>query len=106
MSELKGIASEVQSKKERVAKLRDDIFSSQYQRQIEDRAAAIRRLDQERERLANELASNTQQMESRASLALRSEEALRLSTEIQDLSVVFLPASWALTSIQVRWNDG
>lgn len=85
LADLKRISSEAEQKREQITRLQKEMASSGYQAKLEEKAAMGRKLDDEREKLSNELTSLTQQMESRTSLSLKKEESQKLSAEIQSM---------------------
>lgn len=83
-SELKIVLSDVKQKKARIDALNQESHAHEFDKKLEEKASAMRELESQRERLNNELASSTQQMESRTNLSLRKEEAQKLDLEIQN----------------------
>jgi len=84
------VTSDVEQKKRRLDVLHKEIEDSQYEKRLEEKSSAARELESQRDRLNNEMASTTQQMESRTNLSLRKEEALKLDMEIENTYVSFV----------------
>jgi outer membrane murein-binding lipoprotein Lpp len=79
------VSSDVEQKKNRLDTLLKEIEGNEYEGKLEEKSSAARALESQRDRLSNEMASSTQQMESRTNLALRKEEAQKLDLEIQNM---------------------
>lgn len=86
-SDLKIVISDVKQKKDRIESLNQDFLAHQFDKKLDESSAALRELEGQRDRLSNELASSTQQMESRTSLNLRKEEAQKLDLEVHNACV-------------------
>lgn len=74
----------MEQKRNRIDGLKAEIVANGYEKQLEQKNATIRALEAERDHLSNEMASITQQMESRTNLTMRKEEARRLEAEIEN----------------------
>ena len=74
----------MEQKKQRLDALLKEIDANEYEKKLEEKSDAARALESQRDRLGNEMASSTQQMESRTNLSLRKEEAHKLDLEIQN----------------------
>lgn len=84
MLDLRGVSSDVEQKRNRIEALKAEIATTGYEKQLDQKNTALRALEAERDRLTSEMASITQQMESRTNLSLRKEEARRLDDEIKN----------------------
>ncbi|KAG8827144.1 DNA repair protein rad50 [Serendipita sp. 401] len=84
-SELRGVSSDIEQKTKRMAALHEEIRSSDYDAKLEEKSNALRSLETQRERLSNEMTLSNQQMESRAALSLRKDEAQKLELEIKSI---------------------
>ncbi|KAG8832048.1 DNA repair protein rad50 [Serendipita sp. 399] len=84
-SELKGVSSDIEQKSKRIEALREEIRSNDYEAKLEEKSNALRSLETQRERLNNEMTLSNQQMESRAALSLRKDEAQKLDSEIKSI---------------------
>jgi chromosome segregation ATPase len=82
-SELKGIQNEGEQKRKRIEALREEIDSHNFDQQLEEKSTAIRELESQRDKLDDEYASSTQQMESRSTLTVRKEEVQKFDLDIQ-----------------------
>jgi phage tail tape-measure protein len=81
---LKIVASDVEQKKKRLDALLKEIDGNEYEKKLDEKSSAAHALESQRDRLGTEMASSTQQMESRTNLSLRKEEAHKLDLEIQN----------------------
>ncbi|CCA77996.1 probable RAD50-DNA repair protein [Serendipita indica DSM 11827] len=84
-SEFKGVTGEIEQKMKRIQTLQEELDASNYDAQLEQKSAAIHDLNRHYDRLNDELASSTLQMENRTTLSLRRDEAQKYELEIQTI---------------------
>ena len=83
-TDLRRVSADVHEKKTKVALMKAELEGHGFDKRLEEKTRAIRRLEDERERINTELTSISLQADTRAKLDLKREESRRKDREITD----------------------
>lgn len=83
-TDLRRVSADVEEKRAKVALMKAELEGHGFDKQLEEKTRAIRRLEDERERISTELTSISLQADTRAKLDLKREESRRKDREIKD----------------------
>lgn len=83
-TDLRRVSADVEEKRSKVALMKAELEGHGFDKQLEEKTRAIRRLEDERERISTELTSISLQADTRAKLDLKREESRRKDREIKD----------------------
>ena len=83
-TDLRRVSVDVEEKKAKVASMKAELEGHGFDKQLEEKTRAIRRLEDERERISTELTTISLQADTRAKLDLKREEFRRKDLHIND----------------------
>lgn len=83
-TDLRRVTVDVEEKKAKVASMKAELEEHSFDKQLEEKTRAIRRLEDERERISTELTTISLQADTRAKLDLKREEFRRKDLDITD----------------------
>ena len=83
-TDLRRVSADVEEKKTKVVNMKAELEGHGFDKQLEEKARAVRHLEDERERISTELTSISLQADTRAKLDLKREEFRRKDRDITD----------------------